>query len=138
MRTLVMLLALSLTSPTSAAGPDALAGAWTAMSAEQDGAAAAGLIGHRLEFTGDGFAITDRNGQLLYAGSYAVDDSTAPARIDFRHDRGQAAGATWEGIYRLDGDQLTIVDDAPDPAKGRPTAFTAAAGSGHVLLVFTR
>jgi uncharacterized protein (TIGR03067 family) len=138
MRTLVMLLALSLTSPTSAAGPDALAGAWTAMSAEQDGAAAEGLIGHRLEFTDDGFAITDKNGQLLYAGSYTVDDSTAPARIDFRHDRGQAAGATWEGIYRLDGDQLTIVDDAPDPAKGRPAEFTAAAGSGHVLLVFAR
>ena len=138
MRTLVMLLSLTLTSPALAAGPDALAGAWTATSAERDGAAADDLIGHRLEFTGDDFRITDKNGQLLYAGTYTVDDSTEPARIDFRHDRGEAAGATWEGIYRLDGDQLTIVDDAPDPAKARPTGFTAAEGSGHVLLVFAR
>ena len=138
MRALVMPLALSLTSPAAAAGPDALAGAWTATSAERDGAAADELIGHRLEFTGDDFRITDKNGQLLFAGTYTVDDSTEPARIDFRHDRGQAAGATWEGIYRLDGDTLTIVDDAPDTAKSRPAGFTADAGSGHVLLVFAR
>ena len=138
MSTFVMLLALSLSSPASAAGPDALAGTWTATSAERDGAAADGLIGHRLEFTGDAFRITDKDGQLLYAGTYTVDDSTEPARIDFRHDRGQAAGATWEGIYRLDAATLTIVDDAPDPAKSRPAGFSADAGSGHVLLVFAR
>ena len=62
---------------------------------------------------------------------------TTPARIDFRNDGGDARGQTWEGIWRLDGGgTLTIVDDAPDPAKGRPTDFAAPAGSGYVLLVF--
>jgi uncharacterized protein (TIGR03067 family) len=92
----------------------------------------------RLDFTGDAFRITDKNGPLLLAGTYTVDDSTEPARIDFQHDRGEAAGATSEGIYRLDSATLTIVDDAPDPAKGRPAGFTADSGSGHVLLVLER
>ena len=43
-----------------------------------------------------------------------------------------------KGSNRLDGGELTIVDDAADPAQGRPTDFTTAKGSGRVLLVFAR
>ena len=43
-----------------------------------------------------------------------------------------------EGIYAVDGDTLRICDNAPDLGKGRPTAFEAAPGSGHILITFER
>lgn len=138
MRMKGILLAMSITAPALADDPTALAGGWTALRAERDGAPAPELIGHRLVFEGDRFQINGIDGQLLFAGSYSVDDVTQPAAIDFTNDRGSAEGQTWEGIYRLDGAQLTIVDDAADPAQGRPTDFTTAKGSGRVLLVFAR
>jgi uncharacterized protein (TIGR03067 family) len=138
MRASAILMSLGMAAAAQAADPAALVGTWTAESAERDGGPADGLVGHRLQLSGDRFEIAGKDGRLLYAGSYTTDPATQPARIDFRHDGGEAAGQVWEGIYRLDGDSLTIVDDAPDPAKGRPTDFTAAAGSGWVLLVFVR
>jgi uncharacterized protein (TIGR03067 family) len=129
---------LGLAPPAAAADEAALAGAWTAVEAQRDGAAAAELVGHRLVFDGEGFSIVAPDGKPLYSGRYTVDAAAQPARIDFRQEAGEAKGQTWEGIYRLDGERLTIVDDAPDPAKGRPTSFSAPAGSGHVMIVFQR
>ena len=133
MRAIAALLALVLLAPALADDPAELAGDWTALRAERDGAPAPELIGHRLVFSGDRFAIASKDGQSLFAGSYSVDNVSEPAAIDFVNDSGTAAGQTWEGIYRLDGGELTIVDDAPDPAQGRPTDFTTAMGSGRVL-----
>ncbi len=116
----------------------ALAGTWTARSAEQDGAPAAALAGHRLLLDGDAYAITAPGGKLLYSGTYKVDTSVQPPHIDFVGTAAGGGDASWEGIYQLQGNRLTIVDDAPDPAKGRPTALAALAGSGHVLVVFER
>jgi uncharacterized protein (TIGR03067 family) len=140
MRGIILAATVGLTTPALAddAGQAALAGAWAAAEAERDGAAASGLVGHRLVFEGDRFGISAPDGELLYEGTYQADPAAQPPRIDFRNDAGQAAGQEWEGIYRLEGDTLTIVDDAPDPAKGRPAEFEAPAGSGHVLLVFRR
>jgi uncharacterized protein (TIGR03067 family) len=138
MRALITAASLALTAPVLAADPGALTGAWTAVAAERDGAAAEGLLGHRLELTTAGFAITSPAGKLPYGGTYAVDVAAQPARIDFRHDRGEAAGQTWEGIYRLAGQELMTVDDVVDPTKGRPTGFQADPGSGHVMITFRR
>jgi uncharacterized protein (TIGR03067 family) len=140
MRGIILAATLGLAAPAFAddAGQAALAGAWTAAEAERDGAAAGDVVGHRLVFDGDAFRISAPDGKLLYEGTYQVDPAAQPPRIDFRHDAGEAAGQEWEGIYRLDGGALTIVDDAPDPAKGRPSAFAVPAGSGHVLIVFRR
>ena len=38
----------------------------------------------------------------------------------------------------LDGDTLTICDNAPDPANGRPAVFEAVSGSGYILITFRR
>jgi uncharacterized protein (TIGR03067 family) len=138
MRGLIVAATLGLAAPAVAADEAALAGAWTAVEAQRDGAAAAELVGHRLVFEGDGFRITAEDGKPLYAGRYTVDAAAQPARIDFVQEAGEAKGQTWEGIWRLEGERLTIVDDAPDPAKGRPTDFSASAGSGHVMIVFAR
>jgi uncharacterized protein (TIGR03067 family) len=136
-----ILLAALVAGPVAAAegpGPEALLGSWTAVEAHRNGAAAPELVGHRLVFADETFNIAAADSSPLYAGRYTVDVGHEPARIDFTNEAGNASGVTWEGIYRLEGDRLTIVDDAPDPAKGRPTDFAAAAGSGYVMIVFQR
>ena len=137
MRAMVAILAVALAGPAWAdEGP--LAGSWTAVRAERDGAAAPELVGHRLSFAGDRFEIVGPDGRPLYAGTWRGDAADEPARIGFVNDSGEAAGVTWEGIYRLDGGELTVVDDAPDPTAPRPTGFAAGKGSGYVLVVFAR
>ena len=80
----------------------------------------------------------DRDNRVLYRGTFKANHARKPAHIDFRNGEGEAAGKTWLGIYRLEGDDLTIVDNAPDTSKPRPAQFTTTPGSGHVLLAFKR
>lgn len=109
-----------------------------AVTARQDGAPAPDLIGHRLVFTGDRFTIFDAAGGVPYAGTCTLDPAAQPAQIDFHGTAAGDKGKTWKGIYRQQGCRLTTVDDAPDPAKGRPSAFAAPKGSGLVMIEFQR
>lgn len=113
-------------------------GAWVATRAERDGKAAADVVGNRLAFTDNRFGIQSRDGRPLYAGTVRVDPSAKPAAIDFAHTEGALTGKTWKGIYALDGDTLTICDNAPNLDRERPTAFEARSGSGYVLITFKR
>jgi uncharacterized protein (TIGR03067 family) len=115
-----------------------LQGAWIATKAERDGSAADDVVGHRLSFTGNRFQIQSKDGKPLYAGTVRVDPSVKPAAIDFEHTAGSLKGKAWQGIYALDGDTLTICDNAPNLDEGRPAAFEAKSGSGYVLITFTR
>jgi uncharacterized protein (TIGR03067 family) len=115
-----------------------LQGSWTATKAERDGKAAGDVVGNRLSFTGTRFRIRSKDGKALYAGSIRVDPSAKPAAIDFEHTQGVLKGKTWKGIYAMDGDTLTICDNAPNLDKGRPAAFEAKSGSGYVLITFKR
>jgi uncharacterized protein (TIGR03067 family) len=113
----------------------ALQGTWRAVAAERNGAPAPELVGHELTFAGDRFRIA-RDGRLLYGGSYTIDPSARPARIDFDQREGAAMRGTWKGIYRLEGGRLEIVDNAPDMTRPAPTRFAAGPGSGYVLVRF--
>ena len=104
--------------------------------AERDGKAADDVVGHRLSFTGARFRIQSRDGKPLYAGTFRVDPSAKPAAIDFEHAEGDLRGKAWKGIYGLDGDTLTICDNAANPDERRPAAFEARSGSGYVLITF--
>ena len=115
-----------------------LQGAWTATLAERDGKAADDVVGHRLSVTGKRFRIQSKDGKPLYAGTVRVDPSAKPASIDLEHTEGALKGQAWKGIYALDGDTLTICDNAPNVVKGRPAAFEAKSGSGYVLITFKR
>ncbi|MBC7931253.1 MAG: TIGR03067 domain-containing protein [Rubrivivax sp.] len=115
-----------------------LQGTWRATKAERDGEAAGDVVGHQLSLTGDRFQLRSKDGKPLYAGTVRVDTSAKPAAIDFEHTEGELKGKAWKGIYALDGDTLTICDNAPDMDKGRPAAFEAASGSGYVLITFKR
>jgi uncharacterized protein (TIGR03067 family) len=115
-----------------------LQGSWTATQAERDGQAADDVVGHRLSFMGNGFRILAKDGKRLYAGTFRVDPRAKPSAIDFAHTEGTLKGKAWKGIFALDGDTLKVVDNAPNPDRGRPAAFEAKSGSGHVFITFKR
>jgi uncharacterized protein (TIGR03067 family) len=114
-----------------------LQGTWTATRAQRDGKAADDVVGHRLSFAGSQFRIQSSDGKALFMGTIRLDRGTKPAGIDFEHE-GDLKGKVWRGIYSLDGDTLTICDNAPNLDKGRPAAFEAASGSGHIVVTFKR
>jgi uncharacterized protein (TIGR03067 family) len=119
------------------ASAQTLPGNWIATKAEQDGKPVAEIVGHRLSFNGDRFELS-KDGKTLWAGTFHTDTIARPAAIDFQHTEGPLAGKAWKGIYALDGDALTICDNAPDLTKDRPTSFAAGPGSGYVLVTFAR
>ncbi len=138
MRLSVLALVLGLFATEALAQESSLAGAWTAVQAERDGAPATDVVGHRLTFERGTFEIAKPDGEQVYAGTFQSDLSVEPHAVDFTNTQGAAAGTDWAGIWRLDGTTLTIVDNAPDPSRPRPTDFAAPAGSGHIVVVFER
>ncbi len=131
----VLVLLLATGAPAQDSG--AIQGAWTVVSAERDAKPTTEVAGHRLTLSGDTFTI-QHDGHTLYRGTYSVDGSRKPVSIDFLHTEASLKGKTWKGIYRLDGDRLSICDNAPDMAKPRPTQFSTKAGSGYICIVFRR
>jgi uncharacterized protein (TIGR03067 family) len=115
-----------------------LQGTWSATQAERDGKGADDVVGHELAFAGTRFLIRSKDDKPLYEGIFRVEPSTKPATIDFEHTEGPLKGKAWQGIYALDGDTLTICDNAPNLDKGRPAAFEARTGSGYILITFKR
>ena len=115
-----------------------LEGNWIATKAERDGKAADAVVGHQLSFAGNRFHIQSKDGKPLYAGTVRVNPSAKPAAIDLENTEGVVKGKAWKGIYRLDGDTLTICDNEPNLAERRPTVFEAKSGSGYVLITFRR
>ena len=118
--------------------PKGLAGVWGATSVVRDGRPATDVVGHLLTFTENRFEIQAKDGKRLYAGTFRTNPQATPQTIDFAHAESEIKGQTWLGIYKLDGDTLTICDNAPNADKGRPSAFETSSGSGHVLITFTR
>jgi uncharacterized protein (TIGR03067 family) len=115
-----------------------LQGTWSATKAERDGKGADDVVGHRLSFTGNRFQLRSKGGEPLFEGTFRLEPGTKPAAVDFEHTEGALKGKAWKGIYALDGDKLTICDNAPDLDKGRPAAFEAGTGSGYVSIMFER
>ncbi len=77
-----------------------------------------------------------RDGKNFAGTRFEVDPTTSPPTIDLIPDGGKDRDKRILGIYRLDGDMLTIcVADAGQP---RPTAFEAKAGSKQTLQSFKR
>jgi uncharacterized protein (TIGR03067 family) len=115
-----------------------LQGSWVATKAERDGKSADDVIGHRLTFKGELFKINAKDGKDAYAGAFHLRPAMKPPAIDFNHTLGALKAKQWKGIYKLDGDTLTICDNAENLKKPRPTAFEAKAGSGDILITFER
>jgi uncharacterized protein (TIGR03067 family) len=75
-------------------------------------------------------------GKEISSGKSDIDPTKKPKTIDFLPTLGVFSGNEYLGIYELAKDTRQIC--FADKAKGRPTEFSAPAGSGHFLIKFER
>lgn len=80
--------------------------------------------------------VWERDGKRFSGSTMVLDAACEPATIDVIPDGGPAQGKRVLGIYKLDGDVLTICMADVDGA--RPKEFTAEKGAKQTLTVFRR
>jgi uncharacterized protein (TIGR03067 family) len=65
-----------------------------------------------------------------------LDPGKSPKQIDITYEDGPAKGTTLKGIYKVEGDKLTICFGGF--GKSRPAEFASKPGSGTILIVQKR
>lgn len=75
-------------------------------------------------------------GQEISKGTSTFDPTKKPKTIDFTPTEGEGKGELHLGIYEL-GEKTRKMCFAP-PGKERPTEFSSASGSEHILVMFER
>lgn len=134
----VALLALTLGGAGCATSDNAaLDGGWVGVEVRREGQVDPALAGHRLQIDRLSFAIT-RDGKLLFGGPVEVDPYTSPPEINFYQLKSKTLAGTWQGIYALQGDSLTICDNAYALGKPRPLRLEDCGAPGYVLFRFKR
>ena len=128
-------------TPSAAAGGGAVstsagdtgAGALKKLTGTWKGRVDKGATGHQLTITADRIVGTIRGRRSLGEGSFKLDPSTKPWRMDATGTEGSHKGDTFLGICSVQGDTLRWCVGS---AKARPGEF--ATGGGNFLLVLKR
>jgi carboxypeptidase Q len=110
---------------------DQLQGSWVVLSAVENGRETERPEGHRITFEGDHFTI---EAGAAMKGSLKLDPSTKPKVMDLKMTEGPEKGQTVVGIYKFEGNDLTICFAKPGTTD-RPTDFVSKENMGRVLLV---
>jgi uncharacterized protein (TIGR03067 family) len=77
-----------------------------------------------------------RGGQTVVAFKMKLDTTKDPKTIDFTHAEGPDKDKTEPGIYKLEGDTLTLC--TTDFGKERPTVFATKEGTRNSLAVLKK
>lgn len=113
-----------------------LAGKWTIESLTRDGKNedAAYKGGVRVH-DGGKYSVTPPAGSAVppVEGTFTADAAKTPGTIDMKPGSGRYKGQTLQGIFKLEGDTLTVA--FAEPGKDRPAGFESKAGSGVVVVV---
>ncbi len=115
----------------------ALRGTWVIEAATLEGRDHADdFRGMKLILDGDRYTIDfDKNTDK---GTFTLDPTKTPKRIDIRSAEGPFKGKTLPGIYELKGDTLRLCLDGDGKADKRPTAFEAPGTTRNMLLTYRR
>jgi uncharacterized protein (TIGR03067 family) len=136
--TLTAALALAAPAAEVKKDEDRLQGNWKVTSVENAGKKAdpKDFANWKMVVAGD--KITEFDGkEVMDEYTFRLDAAARPAAIDMTSLAGKSRGKTMQGIYRLEGDTLTVCVSEPGK-KDRPREFRSAEDSAHVLLVFQR
>src|SRR5262249_4862043 len=85
-------------------------------------------------FSKEGTVVVKQKGKKDQKGTYRLDPTKKPGAIDLVKE----GGKTLLGLYRLEGDHLTICTYGGDAGKKRPDRFASEPGSGLFLLILKR
>lgn len=88
-----------------------------------------------ITFTTDGKVMREQGGKTEDGGTVTVDLKKTPHEMDVVED-GQQKGLTGRGIFKVEGDTITICMTIGDGV--RPTTFDSPAGSSNVLFTMKR
>lgn len=130
-------LAVSLGAPAPKDKPTVV-GEWAAESVVAGGKTLPGPPGGAsFTFAADGKLRVRDGDKVSDDGSYTVDPKKDPAEIDLIPPAAQKKPPT-QGIYKLDGDTLTLCFHPKDPKAGRPKAFESPDGSTAMVITLKR
>ena len=136
-------LALVLAAQTPEPSPEVRAelerhqGVWRAVSFRREGKETPEAVVRSITRTADGDRVVWRRDGKSFSGSTVVlDPSADPKTIDVHADGGPGRDKVVRGLYKLEGDRLTLC--TADPDEPRPTAFRADPGDRWTLMVFAR
>src|SRR4051794_25834979 len=115
-----------------------LQGTWAVMSQEHGGKKSDAKSIANLTVEVAGTKVTTRDGVDVKedASLTRLGARAKPGEVDLKITAGVDLDKVVKGIWKLEGDTLTICIAEPD--KERPKAFEAKEGSGHTLLVLKK
>ena len=113
-------------------------GTWRAVDLEIDGTKATEEDAKKLRVVNgsDGTWSLFSEGKEISKGTSTIDPTKKPKTIDFTPTEGEGKGNQHFGIYELGKNSRKLCFAAP--GKERPTEFSSAPGSDHILVTFER
>jgi uncharacterized protein (TIGR03067 family) len=112
-------------------------GTWLVTSFVSDGTEASPeIVGSIQRVVKDDHVVWKRDGKNFAGTTMELDPARTPRTIDVIPDGGSSRGKRVLGIYKWDGDSLTICMAGVD--QDRPKEFEAGKGSGRTLMKLKR
>lgn len=128
-------------SPTSGPGPAGIEGGWTLVSVESEGKKnppPAELPEAEKKFRATADKLYSTKNKQEESIRYKLDPSKSPPEVELTSDRKDGTSETMYGIYKLEGDTLTLcVVPSADPAD-RPKEFKTAPGSKVLIMTLKK